>query len=435
MILWVLLIAVTALTLAWVGWPLLRPKAITEERDAFDAAVYLDQLEELEKDLARGLVEDSQAEAARTEIERRLLAASRTSADPAPTHARRHLMLAGILALVIPLAALSLYAQLGSPELPDQPLAQRAPVETQTSPIVAQARERLREAEQRALASPEDSQTWFDLGRLRLVSGDNDGAVEALARALALGEERADIASAYGEAVTRQADGAVTAEARRAFTIAFNGNPEDPRARYFLALAEYQEGREENALQAWSALARMAPRNAPWLPAVEARIRETAADLGEDVADWLPGSFIQPPVAGPFAGRGPTGEDVAAAQDMSPEDRQEMIRGMVENLATRLEDEPEDVDGWRRLARSRTVLGDPGGAAEAYDRALALAPDHPETLLRGALAAAETGDTAAARDRFVRLRGLVPADSEVYRMLSQALERLDNPNSTPEPGR
>lgn len=435
MILWVLLVAVTAITLVWVGWPLLRPKTITDERDAFDAAVYLDQLEELEKDLARGLVEESQGEAARTEIERRLLAASRTNAGPAPAPARRHVTLTVILALLVPLAALSLYAQLGSPGLPDQPLAQRAPVEAPTSPIVAQARERLQEAEQRTLTAPEDPQTWFDLGRLRLVSGDNDGAVEALARALALGEERADIASAYGEAVTRQADGAVTAEARRAFTIAFNGNPEDPRARYFLALAEYQEGREENALRAWSALARMAPSNAPWLPAVEARIRETAADLGEDVADWLPEAITQPPAAGPFAGRGPTGEDVAAAQDMTPEDRQDMIRGMVENLAARLEDEPDDVDGWRRLARSRTVLGDSDGAATAYSRALALEPEHPETLLRGALAAAETGDTGTARTRFVRLRGLVPPDSEVYRMVSQAIDRMDNPDSTGGPDR
>jgi len=234
--------------------------------------------------------------------------------------------------------------------------------------------------------------------------------------------------------VTRQADGAVTAQARQAFAIAFTGNPEDPRARYFLALAEYQEGREEIALQAWSALARMAPANAPWLPAVEARIRETAADLGEDVANWLPAPAAQAPV-GPFAGRGPTGEDVAAAQDMTPEDRQEMIRGMVENLAARLEDEPDDVEGWRQLARSRTVLGDTQGAAVAYDRALALVPEHPETLLRGALAAAEAGEIGTARERFVRLRGLVPPESEVHQMVSQALERLDSRDGSSDPNR
>lgn len=432
MTLWIILAAITVLALIWMGWPLLRPQPNAAERGAFDEAVYLDQLEELEKDLGRGLVDESQAEAARTEIERRLLAASRSIPTSPPSPLRRHLTLAIVLLVLVPAIALPLYNHLGSPGLPDQPFAERAPVAPAPNGIVAQARERLEEAERRTVATPDDPGVWFDFGRLQLVSGDSDGAVASLARALELGDNRADIASAYGEAVTRQADGAVTAEARQAFVTALNGNPDDPRAQYFLALAEYQEGREENALRAWSALANAAPANAPWLPAVEARIRETSADLGEDPANWLPARPTQTPT-GPFAGRGPTGDDVAAAQDMTPEERQEMIRGMVEGLAARLEDEPDDVEGWRQLARSRSVLGDPEGAAAAYDNALELAPDHPETLLRGALAAAEAGDTATARQRFVRLRTLVPADSEVFRMVSQAIERLDAANGTDTP--
>ncbi len=432
MTLWIILAAITALALVWTGWPLLRPRPPAEERSAFDEVVYLDQLEELEKDLGRGLVDESQAEAARTEIERRLLAASRSTGTSPPSPMRRHLNLAILLLVSVPVIALPLYNHLGSPGLPDQPFAQRAPAAPVSNGIIAQARERLEEAERRTVATPNDPDVWFDLGRLQLVAGDSDSAVASLSRALELGDNRADIASTYGEAVTRQADGAVTSKARQAFATALNGNPEDPRARYFLALSEYQEGREENALRAWAALARMAPAGAPWLPAVEARIRETSADLGEDPANWLPARPAQTPT-GPFAGRGPTGDDVAAAQDMTPEERQEMIRGMVEGLAARLEDEPGDVEGWRQLARSRGVLGDPEGAAAAYDSALALEPDHPETLLRGALAAAEAGDTTAARARFVRLRSLVPADSEVSRMVNQAIERLDAANAAGTP--
>ena len=218
----------------------------------------------------------------------------------------------------------------------------------------------------------------------------------------------------------RQADGRVTAEARNAFTIALASNPGDPRARYFLALSDYQEGREEAALRAWSDLGRSAPEGAPWLPAVQARIVETARELGEAPTDWLPPPAPDTP-RGPFAGGGPTGADIAAAQEMSPEDRQEMIRGMVANLAARLEDDPDDVEGWRRLARSREVLGDNEASAEAYDRALKLDPNHPETLLRGALSAAQTGKNAKARVRFMRLRDIVPVDSELHEMVSEAI--------------
>lgn len=429
MTLWLVLVALTGITLVWIGWPLLRPKSIEDERDAYDAAVYLDQLEELEKDRARGLVDESQAEAARTEIERRLLAASRgTNAAPAP-RVRRHLTLAVLLLLALPLTSLPLYFDLGSPHLPNLPFADRATVAPEVNSMVAQARARLEEAERRANASPDNPDVWFDLGRFQLVSRDINGAVEALGRARELAPERADIASAYGEAATRQADGAVTAEARQAFNVALTGNPADPRSRYFLALAEYQEGREENALRAWSALANTAPADAPWYPAVEARILETASELGEDPAKWLPRRESDAPT-GPFAGRGPSSDDVAAAQDMSPEDRQNMIRGMVENLAARLEDEPDDVEGWRQLARSRTVLGDHEAAANAYNRALTLEPDDPETLLRGALASAEADDNANALLRFTRLRNLVPPDSDVHRMVSEAIDRLQAVSDT-----
>jgi len=427
MMLWIFFAVLTGITLVWIGWPLLRPTAAGEGRDAYDAVVYLDQLDELERDHARGLVDESQVEAARTEIERRLLATSRAEGHEAPAKPnapRSHVVLAAMVLLAVPVITVPLYVDLGSPKLPNLPFAEREPVAPAANGIAAQAQARLETAEQRANNAPDDPQGWFDLGRFRLVSGDTDGAVEALSRAMETSNNRADIASAYGEALARQAEGRVTAEARNAFTIALTSNPGDPRARYFLALSDYQEGREEAALRAWSALGRSAPEGAPWLPAVQARIVETARELGEVPTDWLPPPAPEAP-RGPFAGGGPTGADVAAAQEMSPEDRQDMIRGMVANLAARLEDEPDDVEGWRRLARSREVLGETDASAQAYDRALELDPDHPETLLRGALSAAQIGENAKARTRFIQLRDIVPADSEVHQMVSEAIARLD----------
>lgn len=430
MMLWILFAALIGITLVWVGWPLLRPPTAREGRDAFDAEVYLDQLEELERDRARGLVDENQLEASRTEIERRLLAASRAEKTEdnikraKPEYAQRSIILSISVLLAVPAITIPLYFDLGSPHLPNLPFAERAPAARPTNDIAARAQARLEAAEGRAKNAPDDPQGWFDLGRFRLLAGDTDGAVVALSRAMKTSNNRTDIASTYGEALARQADGRVTAEARNAFTIALVSSPNDPRALYFLALSSYQEGRKEAALRAWSNLGRSAPKGAQWLPAVQARIVETARELGEAPTDWLPPPAPDTP-RGPFAGSGPTGADIAAAQEMSPSDRQEMIRGMVANLAARLEDDPDDVEGWRRLARSREVLGDNEAAAEAYDRALKLDPDHPETLLRGALSAAQTGKNAKARVRFIRLRDIVPADSELQEMVSEAISRLD----------
>jgi cytochrome c-type biogenesis protein CcmH len=416
MIFWIILAGLTGALLAWTVWPLLRAKPDDATRAAYDAAVYYDQLQELERDRTRGLIDDGQAEAARIEIERRLLAAGRAAGLTGRAGGRRHLALAAAVALAVPLVALSLYLELGSPGQPGEPFAGRDAAPAEPSGLVAEARARLDAVRARIEADPQDAQAWFDLGRLHLVSGDLAGASVALARARALAPERTEIASAQGEALARLAEGMVTAEARAAFATALAGNPADPRARYFLALADYQAGREQAALESWAALAGDAPPDAAWLPTVLARVRDTAHDLGHDPADWLPARSAAP---------GPSEADIAAAQDLDPEARQQMIRGMVDRLAARLVDEPDDVDGWRQLGRSREVLGEPAAAAVAYGRALELAPGHPETLLRAALTSAQAGDTERARALFIALRDRLPPDADAHRIVSEAIERLE----------
>lgn len=425
MMFWIILAALTLPLIAWVSWPLLRPGTGNTGRAEYDAAVYYDQLQELERDRARGLIDDTQAEAARGEIERRLLAAGRAASSPRNPRHQRHLMHAALLAILIPLASVPLYLNLGNPGLPNQPFAQReAPPET-SGGVVAAAQARLQQAEARTSATPDDAQVWFDLGRLRLVAGDADGAEIALARARALDPARTEIASAHGESLARIADGLVTPAAREAFETVLRGDAADPRARYFLALADYQAGYEQDALEAWSALAGDAPADAPWLATVRARVTDTARELGHNPADWLPRAATTTTGSG---GRGPTDADIAAAQNLSDDERQTMIRGMVDSLAARLEDEPDDLAGWRMLARSWEMLGDPGAAAQAYGRAIALEPDHAETLLRGAITSAESGDTATARAHFVRLRDLIPPEADAHRMVSEAIARIDADN-------
>ena len=418
MMFWLALAALTLCLVAWIAWPLFRPRGDNPARAEYDVAVYYDQLQELDRDRDRGLIDATQADAARGEIERRLLNAGRDAGLSGTPRIRRHVVLAVALALLLPLASVPLYFNLGNPGLPAQPFATREAPPERTNEVADAVRGRLADAEAQTRAAPDDPQAWLDLGRLRLFAGNLEAAETALARARSLDPDRPEIASAHGEALARLADGLVTPAARAAFLAALEGNADDPRARYFLALADYQSGREQAALDAWSALAKDAPADAPWLATVVARVTETARDLGHDPADWLPEA------------RGPSEADIAAARNMDAEERQEMIRGMVDGLAARLEDEPDDLAGWRMLARAGEMLGDPAAAAQAYARAIALDPDHPETLLRGAITAAESGDTVAARANFVRLRDLIPPDTDVHRMVSEAIERLDADNPT-----
>ncbi len=454
MILWFVLAALAVLALVLVLMPLLRGRAGTAERADYDIEVYLDQLGELDRDAARGIIGTEEAAAARTEIERRMLAANRAREAVTPRAPSRwpRLVAAILLAVAIPAAALALYSRLGSPGLPGQPFAERPA--TQESDLAARAAARLEEAEAGVRANPASAGAWHSLGRMRFLVRQWDGAADALAEAARLAPGRGDFASAWGEALVYGTDGQVTARARAVFAKALAVSPDEPRARYYLALAELQAGHETEALKAFAALLRETPPDAPWRPQVEARSRALATKLGEDFETLLsasaaPKSKSPPPEPKPpepkpqrtepqrpetrqaSPPRGPGAEDLAAAQEMPPEDRATMIRGMVERLAARLETEPGDVEGWRKLGRSWSVLGENRKASDAYGRALALEPGHPETLFRAALAASDAGDKAAALERFTRLRTLIPPNTDAYIAVNRAIERLDS--GTPAP--
>ena len=412
MILWIFLIALTLLALALLLAPLLRRRTSATTRADFDIEVYLDQLRELERDETRGVIAAGDVAAARTEIERRLLAAERARGAAIPPGRQRPL-LAAFLVVAVSAAALALYLQIGSPRLPDQPFAERP-----TAPdndLVARANARIAEAEASVRSRPEEPRAWFDLGRLRFFAKKWPQAAEAFAEAARLAPDRADYAAAWGEALIFGADGMVSPQARSALELALVRDPGDPRARYYIALAEQQAGRPAEALDRLAALLRDSPADAPWRERVETRIRELAAETGTDAEAVL----------GAAAPRGPGAADIAAAQQMAPEDRNAMIRTMVEGLAARLADAPDDVAGWRRLAQSWSVLGEPAKSSAAYGRALTLEPDDPQTLFNGADAALDAGDRDTARQRFTRLRGMIPPENEAFGAVERAIRELD----------
>lgn len=375
MLFWIVAAALTAACVALLVKPLMvRQAAGPSDGPDAHVAAYGAQLDELERDEAAGLVDPERAEALRTEISRRLLAADgreaagKTIAAPA----RPRPLLALALVVAIPLAALALYIAGGSPGIPSQPLADRDPAERRAYEALVAEVDRLSRA---ARDDPENAETHARLGDAFLQLQLYAEAAEAYGRAVGLTGGDPALTSAYGEALVSADNGTVTAQARAAFERVLEVRPGDPRARYYLGLARAQAGDDEGALERWAALVADSPADAPWLPTVRRQAEAAADRLGRDLSEALP-EPLSP--AGPAGG--PSRADMDAAAEMSEEDRAAMVRGMVEGLAARLEDNPDDLQGWQRLAQSYAVLGENRLAAEAYARAARLSPDDPRLL-------------------------------------------------------
>ncbi len=359
--LWLVLALMTAAAVFAVLWPLARsPRG---DRGASDAVVYRDQLDEIERDRASGTIGAAEAEAARAEVSRRLLAAADAGTAPAadPTLRLRHRRWAAVFALAfIPLGAICIYLALGSPNQPGQPLAQRfaaAPDANSVAGLIARVESHLER-------SPDDGRGWEVIAPVYMRLGRFDDAVRAYRSALKLEGETADRQASLGEALAGAGGGVITADAKSAFERALVLDKTNPRAQFYLGLAAEQDGRTGEAVERWQSLIAHAPADAPWVTYVR-----------EALARVEPARPPAPPSGTP-AVAGPTARDVASAADMSSTEREQMVRGMVERLAARLSADGSDVEGWLRLMRAYMVLGELGKArAAAADARRALATD------------------------------------------------------------
>lgn len=451
MLLALALAGLTVAVVATVVWPLMKSARPAPERGRFDRAVYRDQLQELERDVTRGLIAGDEAAAARLEIERRLLATA-AQAEPAPARGAGSPVLAVALALAVPAAAAVLYFALGAPGVPDQPFAQRG---SERASAAAGGAGELHKAaaalQQRLKANPDNVADWLLLGQTEASLAHWQGSAAAFGEAMRLTKDRPDIAVAYGEALLMEAEGIVTPRARAALAKALAGDPANKAARYYLALGEAQAGDAAAAIAAWQKLAAEEPADSPLRPELKARIADTA----------LSAKLPVPQLAAPAAG--PSAEQVANAGAMTPEQREQMIHGMVDQLAAKLAAAPDDLEGWMKLGRAYGVLGERDKAVDAYAHAERLKPDDTRILLAEAelllpggapetplpeqligllqrvdaldprqpaalwylgLAAAQRRDFAAARGYWQRLLEVLPADSDRRGPIAAALEAL-----------
>ena len=331
MTLWFVFALMTAAAIFAVLLPLgLGARRQSEGRET---AVYKDQLSEIERDLATCLIGQAEAEAARLEIGRRLLAAtdqeSQAPARPSPGMRRA----AAVLALIgLPILALGMYLPLGSPRLGDFSLASRKSAPDGAQPLDAL----VAQVEQHMQKNPTDAGGWNVLAPVLARLGRTDAAIHAYRNAIAYGGDGAGPRADLGELLAAAAGGVVTAEAKAEFDRAHVLDGNDPKANYFLGLAAEQDGRRADAAALWRAMLAKAPADAPWRPLIE-------ASLGRVGGGEVPGLQA---------------ETMAAAKSMAEPDRDAMIRGMVDRLANRLKQNGDDVEGWLRLVRAYVVMGD-----------------------------------------------------------------------------
>ncbi len=318
--------------------PLFRGQRAGGDAASASVAIYRDQLEEVDKELSRGVIGEQEAAAARTEIARRLIKADAETAPEATTRLPNASRIAVISIIATPVLALAVYLTVGAPEYPAQPLAARPAAEVQDiNTLVAQVEAHL-------ARTPDDGDGWAALAPVYTRLGRLDDAAGAYGHIVRLLGSTAEREADHGEALVRAARGAVTPEAHAAFERALRLAPEDPRPRFYLAMALGQGGKAEEAKTAWEALIADAPANAQWLPAAQ---KELAA----------------------LAQRGPAAADIEAAASLSDDDRQAMIEGMVASLDADLRENPEDAQRWVQLIRSYMVLGRPDDARAAVERA------------------------------------------------------------------
>jgi len=381
-LLWAIFAVLTAAVLYIVLRPLTDEGAREESRGAFNATVYRDQLGEVESDRERGLIGEVDAEAARIEIARRLLASDADQGGANPSHPRPPIRgLAVGLAVALPLAALGLYLAYGSPRLPDQPLVARLqdPANDKNLEVlVARVEARLRE-------HPEDGEGWEVIAPVYMGWRRYADAAEAYRQSIRLLGESAKRLANYGQALVLASNGVVSEDARKALEHALELDPNLVEPRLVLIIAKEQDGQFAAAVEAWRGLLAKAPADAPWRKLVEQRLAEDETKLA---GTPVPGKPEGAPNAGP---PGPSPDDVAAAQNMSPADRQAMIETMVQRLADRLTQKGDDLAGWLKLVRAYTVLDRKEDALKALDRAKTQFSGNVEALQQLNALAAELG--------------------------------------------
>lgn len=379
---WIISIAMAALVALLLGRAMWRgAQNVVPTHEQFDVQVYRDQLAEVERDVARGVVPAEDAERVRTEISRRILATDPQIRLPQIAPQNRPTIILAVIALVA--GSVALYAKLGQPGYGDLALADRiafAKEMRETRPSQQSAQDSLPPfpapeglspeylglmAKLRTTVAdrPDDLQGHRLLAQNEANIGNFAAAAVAQKEILRIMGENITVKEIgdYAEFLVLAAGGYVSPEAETALRAVLAQDPQDERARYYIGLMMVQTGRPDITFRLWDELLRRGPEDAPWIGPIREQIMPIAR---------LAGVEYSLPAIGAGRASGPSADDIEAASDMTTDERMEMIGGMVAGLSDRLASEGGPPADWARLITSLGVLGDQDQALAVFENAM-----------------------------------------------------------------
>ncbi len=306
-----------------------------------------------------------------------------TAKASAPARGGR-LLLAAAALMVVGAGGVATYrAQRHEPPAAAMPVAPPVPTASQApsvDDVIARLEAKLKE-------KPDDAQGWRMLGWSYFQTQRYAEAATALKQSTKLDPEHAETFAFLGESLVlaSKVEGKIPADARAAFERAYKLDPKNARARYFKAVSMDIAGQHKKAINAWFALLKDTPADAPYADDIRAVIRNVgamrnievekrlaAAQLAATASSAAQDGMKTDGVRAAAAGiAGPTSGQISAAQGMAPEQQQAMIRGMVDGLEAKLSRTPDNADGWIMLVRSRMQLAEPEKAGKALKAGLA----------------------------------------------------------------
>lgn len=394
MLLWIGFAVLAVMVVGALALPLREGGRVALDAREADAAIFRDQLREIEADRNRGLLSDEDAASSRAEIARRLFqidAAASGSRRPSAAEAgtpkgpRASAFLSAIL-LAIPLVSIAVYLSIGSPLLPGQPLASREALPAANASIA----ELVGKVEARLREQPQDGKGWDVIAPVYMRLGRAGDAANAYAQSIRLNGETVARLLGFGDASLIAANGIVNDEVKRTAERILALEPDRIQARIWLTLGKEQDGDLSGAASDYGRMISEAPADAPWREAVADRLADVEARLsGKPRPSARAAAGTDGPARAPAdaaAGSGvPAGAE--AVMKMSPGERAQFIESMVGKLAARLETDGKDVEGWQKLVRAYQAMGRTEDARKALTTARA--------NLAGDNAALQTLDTLA----------------------------------------
>ncbi|UWR24193.1 c-type cytochrome biogenesis protein CcmI [Sulfitobacter sp. S190] len=363
-------------------------------RAASDVDVYRAQLAEVDRDVARGVIDPADAERVHAEVARRLLAAD-TAAQAETRQAGKRRAGIVVFALIgVALAgSLATYMRLGAPGYGDMALSDRIAFaeevrRTRPAQEVAQRslpdavlpdglgdqyRELLIKLRETVEARPDDLEGYTLLVRQERNIGDFKRALAAQRNVVRLRGDDVSVADleTLGDLLVLAAGGYVSPEAETVLRAVLARDPSSGIARYYLGLMLTQTGRPDQAFRIWDQLLRQGPETAAWIEPILFQIEELAQLAGV--------RYAIPEIGGGVA-RGPSQDDLDAAAEMTPAERMEMIGAMVSGLSDRLAREGGPAEDWARLISSLGVMGEWQRASAIHTNAIEVFADDKDAL-------------------------------------------------------